>query len=46
MLSFVSTSFGNLSSEEHPPNLLNVGDPGTWIILKKKNEWNVIVGDL
>ena len=46
MLSFVSTSFGNLSSEEHLPNLLNVGDPGTWIILKKKNEWNVIVGDL
>ena len=42
MLSFVSTSFGNLSSKEHRLNLFKVGDHDTSVVLKRKNEWNVI----
>ena len=36
MLSFVSTSFGDLSSKERRRNLLNVEDHVTWVILKSK----------
>ena len=45
MLSFVSTSFGNLFSKERRRNLFNVEDHVTWVILKKQNKWNVIVCD-
>ena len=36
MLSFVSTSFGDLSSKERRRNLLNVEGHVTWVILKSK----------